>query len=428
MTFLTSEVREKIQGAFIPSDAITAQSDHFLASCTELKIRRVFETVGFYPIVSKNRLNGKYAFTIVPYRMSGPLSRAPGFHAQYFEKKQIERLLGTKIYQGGQGSGYEDRWAKVNASRAFVSASLNRGLSEVLSRYINGSGPLIEIGAAKGYKVPQNAIRTQVDSVDCHHLHQSGFSPIYQMDIEELYSRLRDGGKKIPLFFALNVFDVLSSETRKSSLARLSLLQNADDHLVFMLDTNPEIRSTITQIRSLYPEHTPVHYVPPGSGCSKSSVILVPSENLEYRFNKIEDFAASMRAVEKEKQLKLQKLQQEQNLTVIALEDFYVEQMKRDLEEVGYDVDSYYHTAFVVGDVPEGVPATPQQNFVYKPVTEVGNMRKTPLTESDTVDSWAKKGLTFPEQFNNKEFLSEMRAKGQKIFGAEMLVIAAQKR
>ncbi len=436
MAFLTSDIQGRIQQAFA-LDSLTVEADHFSVNCLDLKIRRVVLSIGFCPIVSSSQVNGQFAFTIVPYKMPEFFSRTlkTPISIKYFEVKELVKLLGSKIYNRREGDAAEDRWLGVNRNRVFVLESLDQGLSEILSRYTNGPSAILEIGAAKGYKIPeslsQRVIRTQPNAIDCYHLSQSSTGPLYQMNIEELHSRLERLNRKIPLVFALNVFDVLSSSDRKASLVQLSQLQNSGDHLLFMLDASPEIGSTIKQIETLYPEHVPVYYVPPGSGSAKAQVVLVSLEKVSRRPSILE-FVASMRNSGGEegqkRQLELQKMQSEQNLKIIVLEDFFVENMKRELDEVDYDVDAYYHASFTRGAVPNGLDVPTEQRFVYKPVTEVGNLRAVPLTESDIVEGWSKKGPKLPKHFNDEAVFSDMRKKGQKIFGSEILVIAAQKR
>ncbi|MBX9743881.1 MAG: hypothetical protein K2X08_01575, partial [Chlamydiales bacterium] len=82
-------------------------------------------------------------------------------------------------------------------------------------------------------------IRIQPDVADCQSLRESISDPIYQLDIEGLYNHLAESKKKIPLFFALNVFDAMSSTKRKISFAQLSQLQNSGDRILITHVTQP---------------------------------------------------------------------------------------------------------------------------------------------------------------------------------------------
>lgn len=356
---------------------------------------------------------------------------------QYFEINELSSLLERNAYVcGKEGISVEDKWSKVNNFRAIVSSALNKGLSDILSQNIKGEHPIVEIGSGIGYKLPESisakTIRIQPGPSECELLKRSISDPIYQMNIEDLYNSLVDNGKKIPLFFALNVFDTMSTDERKANLLRISQLQNPDDRILIMLDTNPLFDKTIKQLESLYPKHVALPYFPPKTEYNKFSVIMVPVEFIEFNPNENEllkiieqESRALALGYLTEMQYGLSLLQNKLNLKVVALEDFFVDQVKEELNEIGYTSNIYYHASFTAGDLPAGF-STVKQDLLYKSVTDSATVRQWCLTDENLLNRLSKKGLSLPDHFNDG-FLSDLKEKGQKILGAEILVIEAKK-
>ncbi len=232
--------------------------------------------------------------------------------------------------------------------------------------------------------------------------------------------------------FVDNVFDTIPFVERKTSLSQISQLQSSGDRLLIMLDTNPCLDVTIEQLETLHPEHTVLPYFPLTNECSKFSVIVVPSKFVNFKpSEKVltemveKDTMAIMCGYMPERQYELHQLQKKFNLKVIELEDFFAEQMKSELEQAGYRANVYYHASFVVEDVPKGISAV-NQDLIYKSVTDTATIRQWSLTDRNLLNWLAKKGLKLPGHFNGA-FLSNIKEKGQKISGAEVLVIEATK-
>lgn len=63
----------------------------------------------------------------------------------------------------------------------------------------------------------------------------------------------------------------------------------------------------------------------------------------------------------------------------------------------------------------------------YKSVTDRATVRQWSVHDQKLVNWLATKNLKLPNHFD-EPFLNDLRKKGQKIFGAEMLVIEATKK
>ncbi len=337
---------------------------------------------------------------------------------------------------GKEDTVTKDKWSPVNSFRSFVSSALNKGLSEIISKHAKNDHPIVEIGSGIGYVLSESlspkTIRTQPSHAECQLLSKSISEPIYKTDIEGIYNCLLESGKKIPLFFAVDVFDTLSPSLRKGSFLQISQLQNTDDRILIMLDTNPCLDVTIEHLGSLYPEHAIFPYYPLTNDPAKFSVIIVPIEYVQHKPSQSElleminqESMAIMSGRVSQMQYGLHQLQKKFDLKVVNLEDFFSEQVKSELVQAGYKADVYYHSSFTTGDLPKGLQEI-KQDLVYKPVTDTATVRQWCLTDEKLLSSLNKKGLSLPKHFN-EDFLHSIRAQGQKIFGAEILVIEATK-
>ncbi len=496
MTYLSDGIQQRLQQAFISSDiALNVKSDHIILensqNQTEEKIRQVIELAGFHPLISENKIDNNFVFTIEPYKIPASfvklhLSQVSNHlkaslalqnteeqstfgwistsgeaeslaassnepcsssslcevnqtpeKANYFNFDEVSLLLKSAAFVDEKKDAVgKDKWSGVNNFRSFVSPALNKGLSEIISQHTKGEYPIVEIGSGIGYSLPNSistrTIRIQPSNSECQLLRKSIADPIYRMDIDRLYNSLLESGKKIPLFFALDVFDTMSTNARKTSFSQISQLQNAGDRILIMLDTNPCLDAVIGQIEALYPEHVALPYLPLSYECAKHSVIVVPSKLVEHKpaisqlpaiINR--EATETMSGRIPQMQYMLHQLQNKLNLTVIDLEDFYAELVKSELEQTGYTVNVNYHTSFTVGDLPEGISGI-KQDLIYKPVTDIATVRQWSLDDKKLISYLAKKGLKLPDHFN-ETFLNDIRKKGQKIFGAEILVIEATK-
>lgn len=440
---LTNEIYSRLQQVFIENDlTINLESNHVVVENSEgliEKIRTIVKSIGFCPLLGKSEFNNNIIFTIASPEI-------PDFfknvfyenkkNSDYFDFNEISKLLEESKFTGRQGNrSIKDPWAKINCFRFFVSSALNQGLSEIISKHVKDGYPIVEIGSSIGYaiedKLSQKTIRIQPSTAECLLLKETITAPIYQLDIEGLFNNLIESGKKIPLFFALNVFDVISPKKRKACLSQLSQLQNSGDHILIIHDTNPLLDKIITQLETLYPEHAFFPYFPLSWACEKFSMIPVP-----LKYAKKPSFKQLLTVIENESMAiemkhvsQLQKglhiLQQALNLKVICLEDFFINQIQNELKEMGYTSKMYYHASFTTGEPPQALCEV-KQDLIYKPVTDTRTVRQWSLTDSNLLSQLEKKDIHLPNQFSN-EFLLDLREKGHKIFGAEILVIEAQK-
>lgn len=332
---------------------------------------------------------------------------------------------------------FTDRWSSVNCFRSMVSLSLNQGLSEIVSRYGKGNLPIIEIGSGVGYTfsepVSKKMIRTQPSLQDCTLLSQTTKDPIYQVGIEGIHRSFLMTCQKISLFVAINVFDTLSSKERRMGFGQLSHIQGEGDHLLLLNDTNPCIDTVFEQLTSLYPQHAIFPYMPLSNNPTKISAVLVPMQYLDGPpptesdfINHLENEArANTKGLMSRLRIQLFKLQQTLNLKIICLEDFYIQQVKEELKECGYETTTFYHTSFVTGELSKKLsPIT--QDLIYKSVTDTMTVRQWKLSDPRLLDVLSQKGLTIPAIFDHG-FLANLKEKGHKIFGAEIHVIAAKK-
>lgn len=362
------------------------------------------------------------------------------YEITYFTSDEISCLLKSAAFAGKKEEVIsKDNWEGVNDQRSIVLPALNKGLSEIISRYVRSDArPIVEIGSGIGYSLPSDlshkTIRTQPDIVDCQSLRQSISEPIYQLDIEGLYNHLAESKKKIPLFFALNVFDTMSPARRKTSFAQLSQLQNSGDRMLIMLDTNPLFHVMVEQLESSYPEHVALPYFPLTDDPYKLSFIMVPlyfvsqktPVNDLYDTMQKDASAITMEGQASRSQHILHQLQHRFHLKVISMEDFFVEQVKHELQQINYKTNMYYHAAFSTAESSisaEGI----EYDLIYKSITDTATVRGWSLKTGNVhLANWlATKGMQLPHF--DEAFLEELRAKKQTIFGSEMLVIEATK-
>lgn len=461
MTYLSGTMQGRLQQAFadnnmtldIRTNSIVIENS---SACLKERIQEIVESVSFCPFISDNKIEGNFVFTITPYELPDSFKQtsfinplALPHYVQtslslknteketnlYFTKNEIAKLLEEYIFTKTQKNKIKDKLHIVNAFRNFVSTSLTKGLDEILLNYAKQDLPIIEIGSRIGYTLSENLskkiIRTQTNTDECHLLSPSISENIYQRDIKELFNCLNKAEKKVSLFFALHTFDSLSPSLRQESFAQIFQLQNTDDHLVIMMDSNPQLSETLQHIKCLYPEYAIFPYYPLTGVAAKFSIILMPLEFTSHQLSHSElvdmihkEAEVSANGLVSEFQFKLHQFQQKFDLKVIALEDFFVEQAKSELERVGYKTNVYYHTSFTTGKLKEGLMGI-KQDVIYKSVTDTGAIRQWCLTDEKFSYNLAQKCI-IPPQCNEK-FLYSLREKGHKIFGAEILVIDAKK-
>lgn len=487
--------RESLEAAFAQEHiSMNVKSNYVVAEnsqdCTEEKIAKIIQSVGFVPILSRNKITRNVVFTVVPYEIpeffvvaknvnktaripvksqpikseffvgdasadsqsssSSQLSE-PGnlstssFEAlvkdesagkaeensSYFSREEIFKLLQDALFIESQEKMLKDLSLLANYMRRFSSTALssgllsssNAGFLEILSQKMKDQDVIAEIGRKK--------ISIQSYDAYCHSIP----GPEYELNVEGLHQRLIESRKKIPLFLTLHEFDRTSPEARKTSLQKLSELQNPGDRIMTMLKTTPSLDIIVPQLESLYPGHAVSPYFDLASESRKLSIVMIPLEFISYKLS-----ANAIAKLLKREGPYVAKgmiskplygvylLQKEYNLKIINLEDFFVEQVKNELEQVGYTVNSYYHTSFTTGNAPteeEGVEKV-KQDLIYEAVTDTTRIRQWSLSDEKLWNNLKQKGIQLPSHFN-ASFLSDLRENGHKIFGSEILVIEGTK-
>lgn len=459
--YLSNEIEVSFRQAFNTNDLlINCQADHVIIensqAHTEEKIREIIESVGFCPLISPSKINGNFAFTIVPYKIPDCFYKAQDFQfacdnfptsrdlkiietnkTDYFSLNEISRLLEKVKFINEKKINFpKDKWSQVNDFRSFVLPALNRGLSEIVARSIRNECPIVEIGSGIGYSLSQSLsskiVRIQPSIEECQLLRETIPDPIYQIDIDGLYNSLAKIKKKISLFFALNVFDTMSPAARRTSFLQLSQLQNIGDRILVMLDTNPYLTNIVKDLENLHPNHVLLPYFPLKNNCAKLSVLIVPLDKAPFGASADELFEMinmeailNMQGYISPLQHKLHCLQKELSLKVVELEVFFTEQVKQELEQTGYKTNAYYHASFSTGEISKNASEV-KQDLIYKSVTDTATVRQWSLSDQNLVNWLDKKHLKLPSYFT-EAFLYDLRKKNHRIFGAEILVIEAKK-
>lgn len=443
---------------------VDAKADFFLVSDLNTNIVQLLEERGFCPIVSQNKVGGKVAFTVTPYSQpllflsdrfeikripADPVTESNSDRANLFSYEDLTKLFKKAVLTPvGQS---KDNWAGLNMHRSLVTHTFNQTLTEVVTQYTQDS-PILEIGSGAGYrlsdKLSSKLIRTQADVDDYYTLKrsESDHKPIYNLDVRDIYKLCCNSGKKIPLFFALNVFDAMADEIRSDCFSQIAQLQSSGGRLLILSDTNPEYQHTIRRLEAQNPGAVAIPYLSLCGECTKLSAVLVPKKLNPYpsdlgflsignsEMNSIFSLGKSMF------QDKIHDVVEKLNLQVIALNDYNTNQVKSELEKNGYECRVYYHTTFTVGDCLSGemerftapVNFTEPKSFtkydlVYKQGSDIAAIR-TCCLPSEKFSAWlATKKLSLPKGVD-KAFLKELRRNRLKLFGAEVLVIEATKK
>lgn len=357
--------------------------------------------------------------------------------SMYLTVEEITRVLKTRLFIASQEKKTLDRWAPVNRCRSFVSHSFTCGLSQILQPLASSSS-MIEIGSGIGYKIGETIssqlIRTQPHHQECELLSASVSGPVYQLNMEQLHRKLFKTGKKVSLFFALNVLDTMCLAERRSTFSQISSLQFPGDRFLILLDTNPCLNTTLDLIEDRYPGYIAFPYFPKENKGMKMKMtfILIPQETMpskpsvEELQNIMETESRKIRAGQvSEIQEMHYALKEKFNLRLIVLEDFFVEQMKRELAQTGYASRHYYHVCFEEENSSQNFSRI-QQPLVYKAVSDQVTVRQWKFTDPYLIEALREKNLSLPSHFDDA-FEEELKQKNKKIFGAEILVIEATK-
>lgn len=359
-------------------------------------------------------------------------SAIPQPNTNYFTLSELASHLNDKTFQSlSEQTKPSDPWKDVNEFRKIVLPALNQGLYEIISPSLKEHYPALEIGSGIGYSLHESlssrTLRIQPSSKECQLLKSTLSDPIYQLNIEDLSTRLQAFQKKIPLFFALNVFDTMTSDERVKNLAYLSTLQGKGDRVIIVLDTNPYIDTLLKELKKIHPNHIALPFFPrPGETC-KQSVILIPSNNLnegptvsEWLQLFHQECHNVARGITSQFQHQLHQIREVDKLQVIALEDFIIERITNDLVSAGYTPTVRYHASFASGPLPQGINV--QQDLVYKAVTDTATIRAWSVDDVKFKNYLTTKELSLPNSLDSKQ-LQELRDKGHKVMGSEFLVI-----
>ena len=72
MAYLSNGIYTRLQEAFVENN-LKLQSNYVIVensqNQTEEKIRGLITSIGFYPLLSSNKINGNFVFTIFPYKI-----------------------------------------------------------------------------------------------------------------------------------------------------------------------------------------------------------------------------------------------------------------------------------------------------------------------------------------------------------------------
>lgn len=351
--------------------------------------------------------------------------------SSHFTLEEIRDLLDSDKYNCNTFT-IPNRWKKINDLRAEVAPALTQGLFELLFPRVKENQPLIELGSGVGYsfseELSKRVIKTQPSIFEGRDLQNQTSDPVYRLNILNLCNRLSQSGKNVPLFFALNVFDTMSKDERMSNLTHLSKLQEKGDKIVVMLDVNPFLNTMFDELFEQYPNHGIWPYFDPEKSCHKLSVVIIPTKYAENPpkncielcklFDKCtKDIDNTGRASSASEYMRLQ---QTHNCKIITLEDYYAEQVKGQLEELGYEARSFYHSAYVIDRFVREGPLT------YKPITDYPHIRDWSVQDENLLEFLSSKGLDIPDDIK-KIPVSDLRERNLQIFGAEFLVIEGTK-
>lgn len=404
--------------------SLLLNSDYISSSAEHEKIKAIVLAAGFYPVISSHKVHGSTAFTLVPYRKPEIFT--------FFSKSELADLLANRVFKGAPAAA--DRWRTVNTARKAVLPAVNAGLNELIAKYHRQGQPIIEIGSGYGYtlseQLSQDLIQVQPNDGDCSLLQKHAINPVYQLNLEELHSLLK-GNRRIPTFFALDVFDTMAPAQRTASIGQITSLQGPGDHLLIILDTNPYLNETMRHLEELHPNHGILPYMTATwTECAKLAAMIVPVQHLPGGYKPTpEDFVS---VLDGERHCLTQKLpspvsplKDKLNLKVVEPETFFAEQISAQLIEAGYSTETKYHASFAVGPLTENLAEFPE-DLLYKYVTDTFILRQWSVTDPNLHKALAGKGLALPSHFD-ASFVRNLKENGLRIYGAEFLVLAATK-
>ncbi len=392
------------------------------------KIIEIIKALHFCPILPSSSTKKKWSFTICPYKTLATFEEAfeiektkiaaVSFFSkkpseEYFDYKELCKLLKPAQYVGQlPEEKMEDPWWQVNGFRSPVLPALNQALSELIAMCSSNNQPIVEIGSAVGYKLLPNSlqrvIKTQPSKIECALLQRQ--ETVYQLSIDMLYQQLRSARKKVSLFTAFNVLDTLSPSLRRQSLYQLSQLQKKGDQLLILLDTNPSLDRVVEEIEQFYPEHSAFPIFPLNNQPAKLSIVLISNYLLINKPPKNELATVIQKESYKIMTGKVSKLQRfvhqtkkELDLKLIELEEFFTQQLQKELKQLEYCTKKFYHASFSIGAPPENFSNT-KLDMIYKAVTDTVSIRQWSFLDKIFLNSLENKGLSLPAHFTQEFF------------------------
>lgn len=401
------------------------------------KIEEIARSTDFLPLVAEEgKMEGKFALTDISQQLQQLELNDEKNTAPYLTKEEILELFKSDVFIESVKSKkpIQDKWSTLNYLRSFVSSALSQGLSKIILKNASQNDPIVEIGSGIGYTLPEElslrTIRTQPDKEECQLLKASISDPVHEMDVQKMCAKFLETGKKVRTIFALNVIDTLPFKAREGIFSQISQIQGRGDSFLIMLDTNPYRTMTLENIQFLYPSHAIFPFYSLTDEATKFSVIPVPFKYIAKNLIRNIDFFINQEYISRTNRMPLSSiqnwlhvLQKKEKLSIIALEDFFAEQVQNELRKVGYKTNAYYHASFAIGDMPE--PPI-EEDLIYKPVTGNPTLRRWNFTDKPCLNNLSKKGISVPRMFT-KEFAASLRQERKQILAAEILVIKAQK-
>jgi hypothetical protein len=370
-----------------------------------------------------------------------------GENSDYLTFAELNKILHQQIDNTYDIILNDSKWGPVNSFRDIVKPVLNQALSEIIEKNYFNNGVIIEIGAGHNYNIKNELdnkiIRIQPDEHDFQFLTIKKITNIYNCDVENLVRKIKsyDINKKVPLIWALNVFDCMSCDERNKNIDYICSIQKIGDKLLLIHDANPELHKILQEIKNDFKADLIFPFFESSDQRDYNysmKVVILPYGACNIQKNL--DINSFIRLIDKEIQLRMHSKgykifydiynwQKENNAKIICLEDYYKEKMIKLLNEKGYETKAYYYNSFTVQNFKELQIESQviKQPLIYKAVTDMkGSVRQWDLNDNNLIQNLALKGLSIPEKYN-AEFVDELNKNNNKLIGAELLVIECTK-
>lgn len=124
MTYLSGGIQLRLEQVFSENNmTLNIRSNHIVVedscACTREKIQEIIESVDLCPLISENKIDRNFAFTVIPYKI-------PDFFKQKFSNESIKLqsslakhplksdLLGSQACVLNKEGKINDKWCKLN--------------------------------------------------------------------------------------------------------------------------------------------------------------------------------------------------------------------------------------------------------------------------------------------------------------------------